>query len=254
MAIGARNPRRNVPDSSSYFEYQCARNAIAAIFAKSDGWNVSTRKSTHRRAPLILQPDVRHETKRQQDRRSREPDPACPLPELVIDHRARHARHHPHPQPERLPFEKVNRVPMAILRERPGAEEHHDAEHDQRRHGQDQEIDAFAMHGVIRPIGPIAHVSAAGCSSPAPSVSARSSTSSGPRSCSAGSGRHSHMQLPRDAHRRIAAHHGISRRRNPAMPRASERPADLRGRRRAGGNLQALPTWMPPAVAQVVQR
>jgi len=92
------------------------------------------------------EPDVGHKAKGQEDGRGGKPHPPCALPELVVDDRANHAGDDADAEPEGLAFQKVNGIAMAVLREGARAEKHHESEDDQRRHGKDQEVDAFAMH------------------------------------------------------------------------------------------------------------
>ena len=92
--------------------------------------------------------DVRNETKYERDRCNAEPNPPRALPEMVIDQRRRDANSEAHSKPERLVLEKKVGVAMAILGKSAGAEKHHDADDEQPKHRNEQEVSASPIHDI----------------------------------------------------------------------------------------------------------
>ncbi len=68
---------------------------------------------------------MRNEAKGQQQHGNTEPDTPSPAPDVVIGQGTADTSSHPDDQPHRLSLDEVVDVPMAILSERTGTEEHH---------------------------------------------------------------------------------------------------------------------------------
>jgi hypothetical protein len=69
---------------------------------------------------------------------------------MVIDIRREQAAESGHTEPDELMFDEVVRVVAMFEREGARAEKHHAADHQQCGDGEEQKINALAMHSAVR--------------------------------------------------------------------------------------------------------
>src|SRR5438105_15280319 len=72
--------------------------------------------------------EMRNVTRHQRYQCDTEPNPPRPLPKMVIDQRGGNANNQTDAEPDRLSFEKEQRVAVAVSCKSAGAEKHHDAD------------------------------------------------------------------------------------------------------------------------------
>src|SRR5205085_4410115 len=92
--------------------------------------------------------DMRNVTKHQGRHRNTKPDPPCPLPKMVIDQRGGDANNQTDAEPNRLPFQKEQRVAVAVPRESACTEKHHNADDQKSQHRNEEKVSAFLVHKI----------------------------------------------------------------------------------------------------------